>query len=379
MAIRFLQVILDDLSFFDAVVNRFESDNRLDVKNVLIVDKKDYQFQHIKNSEKVVLLWNDRMVKDYFTKGDYDVVYLYALIPSRWKLFKYIPSDKKIIWWAWGWDLYESFFGLKPLIEMDLLKRRTKEISLNKVNMRGRLRELVYLFLKPIYTLKRRDALRRIDYFQPVLVEEYKLMGQWYPDFHAKLFFRPTPLREQRQYFEKDINGNILLGNSATLSNNHLDVWQYVKKAKVINQTFVIPLSYGDKDYGEKVQQTIGKECDKARFLREMVDKNEYAEIIKTCSYAVFGVLRQQAMGNINRCIRQGIKIFLFKDSMNYKYLKSIGVEVFAIEDIDSNSFQTPLTIEQQKNNNNALDVFMRYKNDIYEIVVTNSFGIKLD
>lgn len=377
MAIRFLQVVLDDMSFFDTVVGRFESDNRLAVRNVLIVDKKDYQFQHIKKTEKVELLWNDQMVKDYFTKGDYDVVYLYTLIPSRWELFKYIPSDKKIIWWAWGWDLYDSFFGLKPLIEMDLFKQRTKEISLNKINTKERLKGLVYSFLKPIYALKRSNALRRIDYFHPVLVEEYKLMCQLHPEFQAKLFFRPTPFREQRQYFEKEINGNILLGNSATLSNNHLDVWQYVKKAELNNQTVVIPLSYGDKDYGDKVQQAIGRECDKARFLREMVEKREYAEITNNCSYAVFGVLRQQAMGNINQCIRQGIKVFLFKDSMNYRHLISIGVDVFAIEDIDSNSFQTPLTIEQQTNNNNALNDFIRYKNDIYNKLFSDSFELK--
>lgn len=377
MAIIFLQVVLDDMSFFDSVVGRFEADDRLSVRNVLIVDKKNYQFQHIKKTEKVELLWNDRMVKDYFTKGDYDVVYLYTLIPSRWKLFKYIPSDKKVIWWAWGWDLYDSFFGLKPLIEMDLFKQKTKEISLNKVNIRERLKGLVYSFLKPVHTLKRRNVLQRIDYFHPVLVEEYKLMCQRHPEFHAKLFFRPTPIREDRQFFEKDKNGNILLGNSATLSNNHLDVWQYVKKADLNNQTVVIPLSYGDMDYGDKIQQTIGGECDKARFLREMIEKKEYVEITKSCSYAVFGVLRQQAMGNINQCILQGIKVFLFKDSMNYKYLKSIGADVFAIEDIDSNSFQTPLTIEQQRNNNNALNDFIRYKNDIYNKLVSDSFELK--
>lgn len=377
MPIRFLQVVLDDMSFFDSVVGRFEADDRLSVRNVLIVDNKDYQFQHIKKTEKVELLWNDRMVKDCLKKGDYDVVYLYTLIPSRWKLFKYIPSDKKIIWWAWGWDLYESFFGLKPLIEMNLYKQRTKEISLNKIDTNERLKGLVYSFLKPVYALKRRNALRRIDYFHPVLVEEYKLMCQRHPEFHAKLFFRPTPVREDRQFFEKERNGNVLLGNSSTMSNNHLDVWQYAKRAELNDQTFVIPLSYGDKDYGDMVQQTIGGECDKVRFLREMVEKSEYAEMTKTCSYAMFGVLRQQAMGNVNRCIRQGIKMFFFKDSMNYRFLKSIGVEVFAIEEIDSNSFQTPLTIEQQTNNNNALNDFIRYKNKIYDRLVSDSFELK--
>lgn len=377
MAIRFLQVVLDDMSFFDSVVGRFESDNRLSVRNVLIVDKKDYKFQHIKKTEKVELLWSDRMVQDFFTKGDYDVVYLYTLIPSRWKLFRYIPSDKKIIWWAWGWDLYESFYGLKPLIGIELFKPETKRVLTNNVDIRNILKWLFFFFIKPVYNLKRKNVLRRIDYFHPVIVEEYKLMIKLHPEFHAKLFFRPTTTREQRQFSEKDKDGNILFGNSSTLSNNHLDVWHFINKVQLFNQTIVIPLSYGDMNYGDMVQQTIGEQCTKARFLREMVEIREYAEMTKTCSYAVFGVLRQQAMGTINRCIRQGVKIFLFKDSMNYKFLKSIGVEVFAIEDIDASSFQTPLTIEQQTKNYNALFDFIRYKNDIYDKLVSGSFELK--
>ena len=139
MPIRFLQVVLDDMSFFDSITPRFEADERLLVTNVIIVKEKDYKFKCIKNHEKVTVLWNKRMVRDFFKKGEYDVVYLYTLIPQHWDLIKYIPKSKKIIWWAWGWDLYDTFLGLDPLLKVD----RFKPLTIDLTDERKSLKEIV--------------------------------------------------------------------------------------------------------------------------------------------------------------------------------------------------------------------------------------------
>ena len=51
-------------------------------------------------------------------------------------------------------------------------------------------------------------------------------------------------------------------------------------------------------------------------------------------------------------CLRQGSKVFFFKDSMVYKYLKNQGIKVFTIEDdLTQENIDTPLTIEEIKCN----------------------------
>lgn len=378
MPIRFLQVVLDDMSFFDAITPRFEADERLLVTNVIIVKEKDYKFKCIKNYEKVTVLWNKRMVCDFFKNGEYDVVYLYTLIPQHWDLIKYIPNDKKIIWWAWGWDLYDTFLGLEPLLKVDRFKPLTIDLTDERKSLKEIVKKLVYMFLWPINQMRRNKVLKRIDYFNPVFPIEHEMLRKSYPGFRADIFFRPTTISPPPEAVEKNPDGNVLFGNSSTLTNNHLDVWEYIKNATLCeSQNLIIPLNYGDKNYGDAVQQVITKECPNAKFLREMIEKKDYWAMLRSCSYAVFGVLRQQAMGNINYCIRHGIKLFLFKDSMNYQFLKSMGVEVFAIEEIDSNSFKVPLSPEMQVNNNKALTDYILYKNNIYEKTVSSSFGLK--
>lgn len=366
---------MDDMSFFDTVVGRFESDNRLSVRNILIVDREDYQYHHIKKTEKVTLLWNRQMVKEYLERGDYDVVYFYTLIPSRWELFKYIPKDKKIIWWAWGYDLYNRYYGLKPLLDIPLYKPLTVGLVRETGYLKQMVKIIVNCFLKPYYSFQRNSMLKRIDYFHPVFIDEYEMMRQQHEEFRAKVFFRPGSSIQNFSLSIKDPFGGILFGNSSTPTNNHLDVWEFIKGACKENYRVIIPLSYGDMSYGDKIQKVIEQEGNNVLILREMIEKKEYTEMIQSCSYAVFGMMRQQAMSNINHCMLYGIKVFLFKDSMNYKFLKSRGFEVFAIEDIDENSFHTPLTKEQQVRNIEALNDYVQYKNDIYETVVTDSFG----
>ena len=59
----------------------------------------------------------------------------------------------------------------------------------------------------------------------------------------------------------------------------------------------------------------------------------EYNSIIKSCSIAIFAHERQQALGNILMCLWNGCKVFLSKNSIVYKYLKSLGTVIYSIQD----------------------------------------------
>lgn len=284
-------------------------------------------------------------------------------------LLRIIPKNKIVIWWAWGYDLYCNFFGMKPLIPIDLLKPISDRLSKqNILSFNNIFKEMISnYFIRFILSFCRKKVLKRIDYFQPVLSFEYHLMQKHF-FFRAKEFYYLNSLCFSSDYDCHRLKcGNILFGNSASFTNNHLDVWVYVKNSNIKDRKIIIPLNYGDMSYANEIKKQIKSTENTILFLDTFIPSNEYFKLIKECSYAIYGIMRQQAMGNIYYCLNNGIKLFLYKRSLVYKYLKDEGYIVFAIEDIDENSFQIPLTKEEIQNNISISNADSKRRNDIYE------------
>ena len=86
--------------------------------------------------------------------------------------------------------------------------------------------------------------------------------------------------------------------------------------------------------------------------------KDEYQKILDTVSHAVFGVMRQQALANIYYCLRNGVKVYLFRDSMVYKELIKTGYVCFTIEDdLSTESLKSCLNEQDAKMN---LDIYIK-------------------
>lgn len=350
--IKIIHILRDD-KFVDSPVRFFEQDSRFDNEFVLVVNSPNYKYRLIKNTEKVKLLYNKEMVKKELQRDDYSAVFFYSL-PS-YHLFRYIPDDKIVIWWAWGFDIY----GSDRFIDVPLYKPITEEyINKTQNTISNRVKTLLkhIPFVCNYRYGNKKLAIRRVDYFQPVIHLEYELL-QKVNGFKAKEFYYP----QAHSYISElegaysNYNNNIIIGHSATLINNHLDVWNRIKNYIPNSSIVYFPISYGDLDFADYLTSKISPTADNIRFLKDFMPANEYFKVVDSCSYAVFGVLREAAMGNINRCVAKGVKLFLYKDSIPYQQLKRMGCIVFAIEEIDENSFRIPLTPEQAENNRQCL------------------------
>lgn len=341
--INILHIIKDD-KFCDPVFSKFEKDNRINNFSIIMVTSK-YKLKYIKKTEKLTILYTEKQLKHYLEKINYDVIFFYSLQCDKYHYFKYIPKNVIVIWWCWGTELYSEYYGMKPFISLDVYKKQTKTI-LNKNNdYLFFLKKIVNkLFRARYYKKLRKRALERIDYFQPVISVEYDIM-QSIDSFRAKEFYYPHCLTFFPEKFKKrNEYGSILFGNSANPYNNHLDVWQSICDYLPCMNKIIIPLSYGYKDYSILIRNNIKSSQLNISYLTEFLSPINYFNIVSECSYAVFGVIRQHSMGNINYCLRNGIKIFLYKDSMVYQYLKRLGYKVFTIEGINEKSFLTPLS-----------------------------------
>ena len=132
------------------------------------------------------------------------------------------------------------------------------------------------------------------------------------------------------------------MGNSATPSNQHLEILQTLERFKNEQIEIVCPLSYGNADYAKTVID-FGKKLFGSKFvpLTDYMDKTAYYRTIAESSVAIFNNDRQQAMGNINASLGLGCKVFLRTDTPMWEiYHQERKYVIYKVEDIAQMSFE---------------------------------------
>lgn len=365
--IRVLHFMTDD-KFFDDVFAKFEEDKHFNNEGVFLAPSKHYQLRTIMNKEKITIYWDKKTLRQRLLQDDYDVIFFQPLLPPFWSEVKYIPREKIVIWWGFGGELYGRQYGNRPLISVNMYKPLTHNVMLcNKQYLLGVAMDyLKGMLYKPNFSRDIKMMLNRIDYFQPVLECEYELMCR-NTSFKAKEFYYPDSRVSVDYIPQKPDYGSVLCGNSATYTNNHLDVILFIENKIPEGRKLIIPLSYGDVSCVKKVVEYAENRKINVQILQDFISKEEYFKLMNGCSYFLMGVIRQQGIGNVLYALRNGIKLFLYKDSIVYKYLKSKGFYVYAIEDIDEKSFCIPLTEQQNEYHIQLLNKEVERRKKIYE------------
>lgn len=124
----------------------------------------------------------------------------------------------------------------------------------------------------------------------------------------------------------------IIVGNSATETNRHFEVFEMLAHLKDEDIEIICPLSYGDKEYGQKVIEK-GKEIfgDKFRALTDYMNIDDYRKLLATCDVGVFNNDRQQGMGNIRMLLAMGKKVFMRTNTSMWESFIDRGYKAFDI------------------------------------------------
>lgn len=131
----------------------------------------------------------------------------------------------------------------------------------------------------------------------------------------------------------------IVIGNSSTDSNRHLELFERIKHLDLTNVNLYCPLSYGEKEYRDEVIKR-GYELFGNHFhpLTEYMMYEEYVQFLSTCDVGIYNNNRQQALGNINRMLDLGKKVYL--PAMLRDYCTTYGYITYAVEDIAYSSIR---------------------------------------
>ncbi len=128
---------------------------------------------------------------------------------------------------------------------------------------------------------------------------------------------------------------NIIVGNSATDTNCHIDIFERLAKYKGENICIYVPLSYGRSSYARQVIN-VGIELfgDKFKPITSFMEFGEYIELLSTIDIAFFNNNRSQGMGNIINLLGFGKKVYMRNDMSPYAFFDSIDVTVYDVADI---------------------------------------------
>jgi dTDP-N-acetylfucosamine:lipid II N-acetylfucosaminyltransferase len=149
---------------------------------------------------------------------------------------------------------------------------------------------------------------------------------------HLFFTYYPVDLIIRDQTLKAE-GSNILLGNSASATNNHLEAFSLLHQLDLKDKKIIAPLSYGSKTYAKAIEQR-GRDLFGSRFqpLKSFLPMAEYNRVIGSCGTIIMNHYRSQAVGNIVASLYIGCRVYL-NNTDAYKYFRSIGCHVSLIED----------------------------------------------
>lgn len=354
---------------------------------IFITNDKKYEFKNINTALDRIKIMSAKEFLILCNDGLYDAVFLHAIDSFPYAKIPLIPKGIKVFWMVWGYDLYDHP-RKNPMIRMALYKPKTLSAcpylqnSLSLKNILRKIKKGIYSIFSSNYSSKKYiKAVARIDYFSGVLPNEYDLLKH-VSYFKAKrVVYAYTSLEDMYDELPKTppiIGNNILVGNSAAETNNHLDILDYIKDFKPADSKIISALSYsGPQKYIDVVVNAYRKVFgNNYKPLLKLMPPSEYNKIIESCGYGIFYHERQKGMGNINGLIMAGAKVFLSETSVAYKYYKSLGVHVFSVQtDLNPKSLTIPLSDEEKMYNIRTIGQFrtkaarIQLLYDIYKVI----------
>jgi dTDP-N-acetylfucosamine:lipid II N-acetylfucosaminyltransferase len=247
-------------------------------------------FKYANKAEKIIL----------HSLFDPRIIILLALQP--WLL-------KRCYWIIWGGDLY-SF------------QQKKKGIS---------------FFVKEIF---KKIVIKHVGYLLSYIDGDIVLAREIYSAkgvhldclmYQSNVFNQPLV---ERSY--KNNNLNIMIGNSADPSNNHVEIIDKLYSIFKGDFYVYIPLSYGDSEYKEYIID-YAKRKFQSNFisLTNFMEVKEYNKFLESIDIVIFNHDRQQGMGNLISLLGFGKTVYIKNNVTPWFFFEKIGVKIFSSEEID--------------------------------------------
>ena len=265
-----------------------------------------------------------------------------------------MPPQVLVLWRFYGHELY-SIHANKYLSQFTLCASKKVFIKVAFQDLRGKASTLLSKIKWGHYLQTDMNrVLTRINFFLGYSNEEYEYLKgifQDLPPFLRLSIDHPGDFSYNKSEVEKN---RIIVGNSKSMYNNHLDIFEIVKSnSKLENCEIVIPFNYGiDSNYSMQVYKE-GSKIKGVQFLTKVLTYSEYNNLFYKSHALVINSYKQLALGNIFMAIRNGLKIYLSGKNEILYWLRNNNLIISTIEDFkeDFPRGNTKLTLAEAKIN----------------------------
>lgn len=297
-------------------------------KNLFFTDKNE-----LNNPEVLALI------------SKFDIIFIFYL-GGKTELVKLIPNHIKLVWVGWGVDYMD--YVMDKFDKYDHITKKYYKLFDYAVR------------LKALFSHKPENYnyLERFDFIHTIVPEEYQAIQKRNKGQIPKYIdWSHGSIEDTNSVGLDNIDNNqnnILIGNSLTWENNHLEVFKYLSNFDLGNKKVIVPISYGSggRIY-RKILNLFGKYYLGKNYnpLNEYLKLKDYNKIISSCKTVFMNHIRQQGVGNIISAIYSKTDLFLNKKGMVYKHLTNSGLCIKTLKDFKLNtSTYSNQELEHNKN-----------------------------
>lgn len=331
--------ITTDEKFINSIYWQFEQVFNRQNKVIVSIDNNAIPIKHITLNSNVKTIIKDKKGLAYclVKASENDLVIFHGLSYFQSQIVLESKNTDKFVWFFWGGEFYDNPKALQNEILGSKTKAQFMKTSLSK-KIKNFLRPVFYRIRHStkIPELTILDAAKKLKHVGVIHKEELiffkklKFLNQEVN--HLTTTYYPLEFIFKGIENIKIIGDNILLGNSASMSNNHLEAFDLLSQFQIDERKIIVPLSYGDKKYAKSICKT-GAQVFGENFepLLNFMSLKKYNKTISQCSIVIMNHYRQQSVGNIVAMLWIGSKVYLDEKNTFYHYLKRIGIVVYSI------------------------------------------------
>lgn len=356
--------------------------------DVLVFCEDQRPFKRLKGNYegKIVNSGNLKQIASNYDFTGVTHIIAHYMCMTKINFIKCVPRNIHVCWEVYGYDLYNQFleprgyeiYYTKPQVYYSHKFLRSHSLGLFNLyaNLRATMKghKYCFKFQKDIqfkYISNRIDSIQFLCGYDADFIKEFaKREIHSYEIFNYSLNIVLGDLKDSDFSNGEDI----LIGNSASLSNNHLYILNFLKLIDIPqNIKLIMPLSYGgcDKYINDVENEYRNNYPGQIEILRDYIPLHEYNNIFLRLKTMILSAWRQESQGTAMMGFYLGVKVYMSEKSPLYKWFVDCGFVVFPIESISSDGFSTPLTIEEKIKNRRLVEE--RYNDErVKEIFKTN-------
>lgn len=324
--------IVPDNTFVNKFYDNLEASGLLQ-KNRMVVRTNHKSLSAVKRNLLFGPLYSSQFTSIVGPTIQYEKVFIHYFTPL---LYRWVARNEfqELNWIIWGGDLYNlpslDHICYEPLTGKEYNK---KDLSVKKL----------------LYTLKvwaghapfKNKAYAKVKNILTWMLQEYQFALKHLPvqaDHRFFFYENQMPYGELdalRRKTKKGENITLVIGNSGSPTNNHLDLVQFLEDNRV-KADLLIPVSYGDTRYISFLKRKLKYSYGKLEFIDRYMPFEEYLQFLSDADGLVMNTIRPQGYGNIFMMLYMDKPVFFNDKNISLPDLTRHGLKWKSLQELVS-------------------------------------------